>query len=143
MAGEYTRLEMQSVRSMAVAIALLSAVVLIVLAGQRVQAWSESTRCGTAEEQQALRTLQAARDAQARVDQLARDLDALKREVSSTVASVTDAQSSDDRAVAYARLNEAREQLADLRARASRDIRARRIEINAACLDNPLAKDCL
>jgi hypothetical protein len=105
---------------MAVAIALLSAVVLTVLAGQPVRAWSESTRGGAHDEQQASRTLQAARDARARVDQLARDLDALKREVSSTVASVTDAQSSDDRAVAYARLNEAREQLADLRARASR-----------------------
>ena len=92
---------------------------------------------------------QAAREAEERLDQIARDLDALDKRTSAAIDQVVAAQNDADRAAAKARLEELQRDKQDMeqriraaKAAAAKAERAKGVKVSPECMDNPLAKGC-
>ena len=99
--------------------------------------------------QEADEAIKAAREAEQRIDQIARDLEALDQRVSDAVGQIANAQSDADRAAAKAQLEQLQREKAEMamRVRAAKEAaeKAQRLKGNfdtTECLNNPLAKGC-
>jgi hypothetical protein len=130
-------------------LAVVAAIALIFIAVQKMRESSESADSERAAKIEAQKAIDAAKDAQTKLEQVEKGLDDLNDKVAKAVDSVVAAQNDADRASAKAHLielqkeqYEMKQRVAAAKAAADKAERAKGVHISKECLENPLAKGC-
>lgn len=129
--------------------AVVAAIGLVVFAVIKMNQSEEDTKKAEIARREADAAIQAAKEAQEKVDQLEKSAADMITQINGAIAAVSAAQTDADRSAAANKLAALQRQQAEMQeriraAKAAADLAERRkgVKISKECLDNPLAKGC-